>query len=181
MARRSGRHPLAEQHPVSAAIWAVTRCWCWRNRLSRSSSFPDLTDYRQALEALRGADAVVHLANIPAPEIGTPAVTFNANVAMNFNVFMAAARLGLSRVVWASSETTLGLPFEAPPRYAPVDEDTWRNHIPAEPQQTHEHPGPEPRPRPGSPTAAPEAIRPGIARHPASSRYIRPRNCRHVP
>jgi len=37
-------------------------------------------------------------------------------------VFMAAARLGVKRVVWASSETTLGLPFERPPDYAPVDE-----------------------------------------------------------
>jgi nucleoside-diphosphate-sugar epimerase len=77
------------------------------------------------LEALKGVDAVVHLANIPAPGISTPADTFNANVTMNFNVFMAAARLGLRRVVWASSETTLGLPFEVPPRYAPVDEDHY--------------------------------------------------------
>jgi nucleoside-diphosphate-sugar epimerase len=80
---------------------------------------------RELVEELRGTDAVVHLANIPAPQIATPAATFNANVAMNFNVFMAAARLGLSRVVWASSETTLGLPFEVPPRYAPVDEDHY--------------------------------------------------------
>ena len=79
----------------------------------------------RALEALRGADAVVHLANIPAPGLATPPVTFTANVTMNFNVFMAAARLGLSRVVWASSETTLGLPFEIPPRYAPVDEEHY--------------------------------------------------------
>ncbi len=71
----------------------------------------DLTDYGQATEVLRGTDAVVHLANIPAPGLSTPAVTFNANVTMNFNVFHAAAALGLSRVVWASSETTLGLPF----------------------------------------------------------------------
>jgi nucleoside-diphosphate-sugar epimerase len=85
----------------------------------------DLTDYGQALEVLHGADAVVHLANIPAPGLATPAVTFNANVAMNFNVFQAAASLGLSRVVWASSETTLGLPFDIPPRYAPVDEDHY--------------------------------------------------------
>jgi len=27
--------------------------------------------------------------------------------------------------VWASSETTLGLPFDTPPRYAPVDEDHY--------------------------------------------------------
>jgi len=85
----------------------------------------DLTDYGQAIEAQRGADAVVHLANIPAPGIATPAVTFNANMTMNFNVFQAAASLGLNRVVWASSETTLGLPFDVPPRYAPVDEDHY--------------------------------------------------------
>ena len=93
----------------------------------------DLTDYGQATEVLRGTDAVVHLANIPAPGRSTPAVTFHANVAMNFNIFHAAAALGLSKVVWASSETTLGLPFGHGPeqspgapgelRYAPVDED----------------------------------------------------------
>ena len=85
----------------------------------------DLTDYGQAVEVLSepGVGAVVHLANIPAPGLSTPAVTFNANMAMNFNVFQAAAAVKLSRVVWASSETTLGLPFDTPPRYAPVDED----------------------------------------------------------
>jgi nucleoside-diphosphate-sugar epimerase len=85
----------------------------------------ELTDYGQAVEVLTGADAVVHLANIPAPGLSTPAVTFNANITMNFNVFQAAAALKLSRVVWASSETTLGLPFDTPPRYAPVDEDHY--------------------------------------------------------
>ena len=95
----------------------------------------DLTDYGQATEVLRGIDAVVHLANIPAPGRSTPAVTFHANVAMNFNVFHAAAALHLSKVVWASSETTLGLPFGHGPeqvpgapgelRYAPVDEEHY--------------------------------------------------------
>lgn len=85
----------------------------------------DLTDYGQAMEVLADVESVVHLANIPAPEIRTPAVTFNANMAMNFNVFRAASQAGLARVVWASSETTLGLPFDVPPRYAPVDEDHY--------------------------------------------------------
>jgi len=89
----------------------------------------DLTDYGQTLEVLKGVDAVIHLANIPAPGINTPAVTFNMNLAMNFNVFQAAASCALSRVVWASSETTLGLPFTTriglPPRYVPVDEDHY--------------------------------------------------------
>jgi nucleoside-diphosphate-sugar epimerase len=82
----------------------------------------DLTDYGQAAEALSDVDAVVHLANIPAPGLSTPAVTFNTNMMMNFNVFQAAATIKLDRVVWASSETTLGLPFDVPPLYAPVDE-----------------------------------------------------------
>jgi nucleoside-diphosphate-sugar epimerase len=83
----------------------------------------DLTDYGQAVEVLQGADAVVHLANIPAPGMYPPAVTFNRNSTMNANVFLAAQATGVGRVVWSSSETTLGLPFDTPPRYAPVDED----------------------------------------------------------
>jgi nucleoside-diphosphate-sugar epimerase len=85
----------------------------------------DLTDFGQAVEVLQDAEAVVHLANIPAPDIHTPAVTFHQNMTMNYNVFTAAAHHGLSRVVWASSETTLGLPFDEPPRYAPIDEDHY--------------------------------------------------------
>ncbi len=57
----------------------------------------DLTDYGQAIDALHGAEAVVHLANIPADRLRPPVTTFNVNVVMNFNVFHAAARLGLSR------------------------------------------------------------------------------------
>ena len=86
----------------------------------------DLTDYGQALQALAGADAVVHMANIPEPGMFPPAETLNRNTAMNHNVFLAAQALGLARVVWASSETTLGLPFAADGgtlRYAPVDEE----------------------------------------------------------
>src|SRR4030095_1620178 len=66
----------------------------------------DLTDYGQAVEALRGAEAVIHLANIAAPGICTPAVTFNANITMNFNVFHATARLGPPPAGGASGEST---------------------------------------------------------------------------
>lgn len=135
-AGRAVARELAEHgYQVAATDIAATR-----EDLEVGTLRADLTDYGQALEALRGAAAVIHLANIPAPGLCTAAVTFNANMAMNFNVFYAAARLGVSRVVWASSETTLGLPFgmspeqmpflEAAglaPRYAPVDED----HYPA--------------------------------------------------
>jgi nucleoside-diphosphate-sugar epimerase len=88
----------------------------------------DLTDFGQALEALSGGDvlpgidAVVHLAAIPAPDKGTPDQVFRTNILSTSTVFSAAVRLGLERVVWASSETTLGLPFDEPPEFAPVDE-----------------------------------------------------------
>jgi nucleoside-diphosphate-sugar epimerase len=88
----------------------------------------DVTDFGQALEALSGGygmpgiEAVVHLAAIPSPAHATADQVFRTNVTSTYAVFSAAARLGLRRVVWASSETTLGLPFERPPDYAPVDE-----------------------------------------------------------
>lgn len=83
----------------------------------------DLTDLGQTYEALRGADAVVHLAAIPAPGLQTDEVTFRVNMSSTYNVFSVATALGLARVVWASSETTLGLPFDREqPAYAPIDE-----------------------------------------------------------
>jgi nucleoside-diphosphate-sugar epimerase len=88
----------------------------------------DLTDYGEALEAVSGAEvlpgieAVVHLAAVPSPFHATPDVTFSTNARSTHTVFSAATRLGLKRVVWASSETTLGLPFDQPPDYAAVDE-----------------------------------------------------------
>ena len=85
----------------------------------------DLTDYGQTVEALAGADAIVHLAAIPAPGMFPASTTFLDNTAMNFSVFSAAQLHGIRRVVWASSETTIGLPFDTPPRYAPIDEDHY--------------------------------------------------------
>ena len=90
--------------------------------------YADLTDFGQTLEALSGADwipgieAVVHLAAIPSPSHATPDLVFQTNIASTYTVFSAAERLKLKRVVWASSETTLGLPFDTPPDYVPIDE-----------------------------------------------------------
>lgn len=84
----------------------------------------DLTDFGETIESLWGYDAVVHLAAIPAPNVKPDAETFRVNMMSTYNVFAAAARLGMERVVWASSETLIGLPFERErPRYAPIDED----------------------------------------------------------
>ena len=98
----------------------------------------ELTDYGQVIDALAGVDrepafeAVVHLGAIPASGIRTDAATFHNNMTSTFNVFWAAARLGIRRIVYASSETVLGLPFDVPPPYIPVDED-----YPARPESVY--------------------------------------------
>ena len=69
------------------------------------------------------AQAVVHLAAIPAPGLRTNAATFANNAPSTYNVFAAARAAGIKNVVWASSETVLGLPFDTPPPYAPIDEE----------------------------------------------------------
>ena len=82
----------------------------------------DLTDLGQALDALSGAEGVVHFAAIPAPELRPVGETFRINAMSTWNVFAAAEMHRLRRVVWASSETVLGLPFDTPPTFAPIDE-----------------------------------------------------------
>ena len=82
----------------------------------------DLTDLGQTLDALAGADAVVHFAAIPAPQLRPEGETFRINALSTYSVFAAAVAHGLRRVVWASSETVLGLPFDIPPAFAPIDE-----------------------------------------------------------
>lgn len=66
---------------------------------------------------------MVHLAAVPAPGLMPNARTFANNSAATYNVFAACRAAGIRRIVWASSETVLGLPFDTPPPYAPVDEE----------------------------------------------------------
>lgn len=99
----------------------------------------DLADSGQVIDAIAGvddlhdgADAIVHLAAIPAPGLASDVATFRNNLLATFNVLQAAKRLGITRIVTASSETVLGLPFDVPPPYIPVDEE-----YPARPESTY--------------------------------------------
>jgi nucleoside-diphosphate-sugar epimerase len=99
----------------------------------------DFTDFGQTYEALTSidarhdrVDALVHLAAIPGPGVAGNAATFANNVTTSYNVFAAARAAGITNVVWASSETLLGLPFDTPPPYLPVDEE-----YPARPETTY--------------------------------------------
>ena len=98
----------------------------WTEGVTRVS----MTDYGQVLGALTkvddrfdGLDGVVHLAAIPAPGMAPNAATFANNVVSTYNVFEAARVAGIRNVVWASSETVLGLPLDTPPPYLPIDEE----------------------------------------------------------
>jgi nucleoside-diphosphate-sugar epimerase len=90
----------------------------------------DLRDYGQVVDAMlgleehhEGVDAVVHLAAVPAPGIVPDVATFENNILSTYHVLQAARRAGVKRIVTASSETVLGLPFDVPPPYIPVDEE----------------------------------------------------------
>jgi nucleoside-diphosphate-sugar epimerase len=96
----------------------------------------DLSDFGQTLDAFssvgmeihagvgtRAFDAIVHLAAFPTPRQYPDAHLFQNNIMGTYNVFEAARRLGIHNVIWASSETTLGEPFDGGEPYAPVDED----------------------------------------------------------
>ena len=90
----------------------------------------DLTDFGQTVAALSAIDervtkvtGIVHLAAIRAPGLAPNHVIFETNIVSTYNVFEAARQLGIKNIVWASSETVLGLPFATPPPYVPVDEE----------------------------------------------------------
>ncbi|WP_433650315.1 NAD-dependent epimerase/dehydratase family protein [Micromonospora zamorensis] len=127
-----GRAVVAHLRAVGVDVLAVDRAG-GRDPRDIDGEFlqVDLTDYGQVVEAFTGGadehaggvDAVVHLAAVPAPGLMSNATTFANNSAATYNVFAATRAAGIKRVVWASSETVLGLPFDTPPPYAPVDEE----------------------------------------------------------
>jgi len=89
----------------------------------------DFSDYGQTLDAFlgvtarhSGVDAVVHLAAIPVNGLVPDATTFHNNMTVSFNVLYGAYRAGIRTIVYASSITAMGFPFEDAPPYLPVDE-----------------------------------------------------------
>ncbi len=86
----------------------------------------DITDYAAVEDALKGSDAVIHFASHPEPDwdFHTGAERFKNNTLCTYNIFNAAAALKMKKVVWASSETILGFPFDSvKPDSVPVTED----------------------------------------------------------
>ncbi|GAB3275881.1 NAD(P)-dependent oxidoreductase [Sinomonas notoginsengisoli] len=121
-----GRVVLAHLREAGHAVWNLDIAG------ERDPGFirTDLTDYGHVADALAGVDdrhdgldAVVHLGAIPAPGLAPDTATFRNNMLSTYSVFQGARRAGIKRIVYASSETVLGLPFDTPPPYIPVDEE----------------------------------------------------------
>ncbi|HLP18527.1 MAG TPA: NAD(P)-dependent oxidoreductase [Bacteroidota bacterium] len=85
----------------------------------------DVLDLDAVTRALEGYDAVIHMAGIPHPLANTAKEVFTLNVNGTFNVCEAAATQSVSKVIFTSSESTLGFAFMTnlmSPLYIPIDE-----------------------------------------------------------
>lgn len=70
-------------------------------------------------------DAVVHFAAVPRVMIGTDGECFRQNTITTYNVIEAAVKLGIPKIIFASSETTYAVCFadgELKPDFVPIDE-----------------------------------------------------------
>ena len=91
----------------------------------RPTWIADLRSEGSLYQAFAGAQGVIHLAAHVAPGLAPDCTTFNDNVALTYNVFQAAADMGVSRVVFVSSIGAYGYlygPVGVAPDYLPIDE-----------------------------------------------------------
>jgi nucleoside-diphosphate-sugar epimerase len=84
----------------------------------------DTTDYDSFKKALRGCDALIHLAAIPGPGRDPDHIVHNNNVLSSYNALRAAAEVGIERVCQASSINAIGSAYSRLPHYDyfPLDE-----------------------------------------------------------
>lgn len=121
-----GAGPAVARHLIEAGYQVRKLDWRVYDVTDRDFRKVDLTHYGDTFAALSGCDAVVHLAAQAEPDFDhfTGAERFHNNTLSTFNVFQAAAELGMEKIVWGSSETVLGFPFDrVPPSLLPTDDE----------------------------------------------------------
>ncbi|MFN8376092.1 MAG: NAD(P)-dependent oxidoreductase [Anaerolineae bacterium] len=86
----------------------------------------DVTQYAVLREAVRGCDAVIHLAALPNPFMAPAHEVYRINTQSTFNVYDAAAAEGIRRIAQASSINAIGCAWnlgDVLPQYFPLDEN----------------------------------------------------------
>jgi nucleoside-diphosphate-sugar epimerase len=115
------RVPLG--HPdVADLIADITDSGQMFNAMSAYASGDELEDGK----GHRLFDAVVHFAAIPRLMLAPDNETYRVNVMGTYNVLEAALKMGIRKVIIASSETTYGVCFsdgEVDPKVLPLEED----------------------------------------------------------
>jgi nucleoside-diphosphate-sugar epimerase len=85
----------------------------------------DARDVEAVRTAMAGVQAVIHLAAIPSPNLGSGEEVFGNNVLATYTVLELAGQAGVRRAAIASSYSVTGLPFGPvfrAPAYLPIDE-----------------------------------------------------------
>lgn len=113
-----------ESSGVTNLIADITDSGQMFNALSMHRDFPDLDQGKG--QGPQPFDAVVHFAAIPRILIKPDNETFRVNVMGTYNVIEAAVKLGIRKIIIASSETTYGVCFAEGHRdfhHFPLEED----------------------------------------------------------
>ncbi len=136
---KAGRHAI--QHLVEHGYQVLNLDMKPLDNPKVRTLITDITDAGQVFNALSSTfamhefdpslapqpvDAVVHYAAIPRIMITPDNELFRINVMGTYNVIDAAVKLGIRKIVIASSETTYGIVFADEPRepdYLPLDEE----------------------------------------------------------
>jgi nucleoside-diphosphate-sugar epimerase len=115
-------HALAHEHEIVAIDRTASKLPA-RASAVRPYAF-DLSDYGSLVSALRGCDALIHLAAYVNPWLAPEPTVHNANVVSSYNALAAAEANGIRRVCLASSVNAIGGFYSSVPRYDyfPIDE-----------------------------------------------------------
>jgi nucleoside-diphosphate-sugar epimerase len=116
-------HALAHGHEIVAIDRAASTLPA-RTSAVRPYAF-DLSDYGSLVSALRGCDALIHLAAYVNPWLAPEPTVHNTNVVSSYNALAAAEANGIRRVCLASSVNAIGGFYSPVPHYDyfPIDED----------------------------------------------------------
>jgi nucleoside-diphosphate-sugar epimerase len=121
-AGRLGRYvvnELSARHEVLVLDWSSVA-------LSGSTKVVDITVLDDLRQALKGVEAIVHVAGVDGHVEAAPDVFIGVNLVGTWNVLQAAAELGIRKVIITSSSSATGLNAADSltiPRYLPIDEE----------------------------------------------------------